>query len=479
MINLKNLNHVGNLKNQDGSHLTSENIYNKLYFQNDDCDDANELGMMFVRSYFNYPHRKICLHFWVLLNVQMPGQCTSAPNQNFTKKEMEFLELRQRLKDYIRDELKKEHAGAASVCDNSQEKKKPFSNNYGSFFGHSQPSIARRFLQESKTMVEVQQLAAKLMNSHHSKKNSHVSIASKANSGLLQGKITAQMLKASRDYSSIFSDHAENLSSTVPTGTILKANQKHPSSGLQRVSFSNSIKPEHVTPRKMNYDQFKKAKLKPNQLQFPKDKAPPEKHSISMPKLQEITEGDLEQNRKFNEASCNAKVMQKQVKTATRHHHTPDKHKASFPRSSIGGKRKSEEEIEFVQTKKAKVMQNHPQSSVKDLRKPGKEKAISAQAKSLSKHQINRPMQELCHDDSYISSLCQSLFRRNHTKHVENYDYDDDDECMVSNFNDIQKEERKSAKIAREEDRIEQLRLEQEEKERLRITVKKQKQHHN
>ncbi|KAK3182734.1 hypothetical protein Dsin_030020 [Dipteronia sinensis] len=308
----------------------------------------------------------------------MPGQCTSDPNLNFTKKEMEFLELRQRLKGYIRDELKKEYA--ASVCDNSQEKKKLPSNNYGSFFGHSQPSIARRFLQESKTMVEVQQLAAKLMNSHHSNKKSHVSTASKADS----------------------------------------------------------------------------------------DKAS-EEQLISMPKLHAITKGGSEQNSKFT--------------TATRHPHTPDKHKASFPSSSIRGKRKSEEEIEFVQTKKAKVMQNHPHSSLKDMRKSSKEKAISAQAKSLSKQQIKCPMQDLCHDDevddSYISSLCPSLFRRNHTKHVENYDYDDDDECMVSNFNDIQKEERKSAKIAREEDRIEQLRLEQEEKERLRIIVKKQKQHHN
>ena len=64
----------------------------------------------------------------------------------------------------------------------------------------------------------------------------------------------------------------------------------------------------------MNYDQSKKVKLKPTQLQFPKDKSS-EKHSISMPKLQAITKGGSEQNRKFIEKLL---AMLKQVKTATR-----------------------------------------------------------------------------------------------------------------------------------------------------------------
>jgi len=42
-----------------------------------------------------------------------------------------------------------------------------FGCSYGSFFGPSQPVIAQRVIQESKSLLENQHLASKVPNPHH------------------------------------------------------------------------------------------------------------------------------------------------------------------------------------------------------------------------------------------------------------------------------------------------------------------------
>ncbi|XP_021890451.1 uncharacterized protein LOC110809051 [Carica papaya] len=83
-----------------------------------------------------------------------------------TQEELEYLELRQRLKDSIRKKMKKESSSARM---NLQEKKRklPY-DNYGSFFGPSQPVIAQRVIQESKSFLENQHLESRILNSNRS-----------------------------------------------------------------------------------------------------------------------------------------------------------------------------------------------------------------------------------------------------------------------------------------------------------------------
>ncbi|XVE86917.1 hypothetical protein DITRI_Ditri18aG0074100 [Diplodiscus trichospermus] len=125
-----------------------------------------------------------------------------------TQEEMEYLELRQRLKDSIK--RKRKQSGAAL---SSQEKGLPY-NNFGSFFGPSQPVIAQRVIQESKSLLENQNLVSKLLSSNPSskKKPASNSTATKLGQCGLVPKATnelrkkAEKLKVARDYSFLSDD---------------------------------------------------------------------------------------------------------------------------------------------------------------------------------------------------------------------------------------------------------------------------------
>ncbi|KAL0395866.1 UNVERIFIED_CONTAM: hypothetical protein Scaly_0035000 [Sesamum calycinum] len=82
-----------------------------------------------------------------------------------TQEELEYLELRQRIKESIRKQMKKDLGTANS---GSRDKINAFrKDNYGSFFGPSQPVIAQRVIQESKSLLENPDLAARISRPNH------------------------------------------------------------------------------------------------------------------------------------------------------------------------------------------------------------------------------------------------------------------------------------------------------------------------
>ncbi|KAL4380047.1 hypothetical protein GQ457_02G015670 [Hibiscus cannabinus] len=123
-----------------------------------------------------------------------------------TQEEVEYLELRQRLKDTIRRK-RKQSALASS------QSKLPY-NNFGSFFGPSQPVIAQRVIQESKSLLENQNLVSKMLSSNHSSKKNPASNSAgpkQAQNGRtlkppneLRRKV--EKLKVARDYSFLSDD---------------------------------------------------------------------------------------------------------------------------------------------------------------------------------------------------------------------------------------------------------------------------------
>ncbi|CAJ1940359.1 unnamed protein product [Sphenostylis stenocarpa] len=135
-----------------------------------------------------------------------------------SKEEIEYLELRQKLKESIRKQMKKESSGSStSRLDGTDRRKNklPY-DNYGSFFGPSQPVIAQRVIQESKSLLENQHVASKVSNPHHIKKNQNKapSGGSKSSSHnpppkVSQMQVKAQKLKNTRDYSFLLSDDTE------------------------------------------------------------------------------------------------------------------------------------------------------------------------------------------------------------------------------------------------------------------------------
>ncbi|QCD81927.1 protein SPT2 [Vigna unguiculata] len=135
-----------------------------------------------------------------------------------SKEEIEYLELRKKLKESIRKQMKKEGSGSSTSRLDATDRRKnklPY-DNYGSFFGPSQPVIAQRVIQESKSLLENQHLASKVPNPHHAKKhqNKAPSGVSKSSSHNLPPKVSevqvkAQKLKNTRDYSFLLSDDTE------------------------------------------------------------------------------------------------------------------------------------------------------------------------------------------------------------------------------------------------------------------------------
>uniref|UniRef100_A0A2P2LEM7 Uncharacterized protein n=1 Tax=Rhizophora mucronata TaxID=61149 RepID=A0A2P2LEM7_RHIMU len=78
--------------------------------------------------------------------------------------ELKYLQLRERIKERIRQKHQKQ---SDSSHNKSQDKKTKLpSNNYGSFFGSSQPVVAQRVIEESKSLLENQHLAFQVSNSH-------------------------------------------------------------------------------------------------------------------------------------------------------------------------------------------------------------------------------------------------------------------------------------------------------------------------
>ncbi|MCL7036134.1 hypothetical protein MKW94_010835 [Papaver nudicaule] len=117
------------------------------------------------------------------------------------KEEMDFLEVRQK--------INKENP---SDTDNSQERKK---HNYGSFFGPSEPAIAQRVIRGSRSL----NLAAMVLTPKHSlqsqKSPALANAASKPGAtkqprkAVSKQKHKAMILKDARDYSFLYSEDAE------------------------------------------------------------------------------------------------------------------------------------------------------------------------------------------------------------------------------------------------------------------------------
>uniref|UniRef100_A0A2P2LET3 Uncharacterized protein MANES_12G120000 n=1 Tax=Rhizophora mucronata TaxID=61149 RepID=A0A2P2LET3_RHIMU len=128
--------------------------------------------------------------------------------------ELKYLQLRERIKERIRQKHQKQ---SDSSHNKSQDKKTKLpSNNYGSFFGSSQPVVAQRVIEESKSLLENQHLAFQVSNSHDARKKTS-STASGPKTGVSQKlpkvknelQLKVQKLKDTRDYSFLLSDDAE------------------------------------------------------------------------------------------------------------------------------------------------------------------------------------------------------------------------------------------------------------------------------
>ncbi|CAL0314142.1 unnamed protein product [Lupinus luteus] len=439
-----------------------------------------------------------------------------------TKEELEYLGLRQKLKESIRKQMKKE--SSSSLSDSSGRKKKLPYDNYGSFFGPSQPVIAQRVIQESKSFLENQHLAPRPSNSTHINKN----VIKAPNGGLKSSSnshpppkvseqkiVKARKLKDTRDYSFLLSDDAPapkkeppprnvsvHISEGRPAQVAGKSKQPMSNGGKLVRSSGDDRKPVsgagHLPPK--SGSNFKSSSVhrvsnasadSRKQLGSIRGNGPP---GARKPLGSNSGNGPADSRKQLGSNSGNGpgrpglpKGLPSKMSVST----MANKSSTHGMKNPVNGVHKS---------LPSKVHSSVPKQSVeqrKDLREQNKPKLVPRQPVAPPRAQINRPpplKQNPKHsesqdhrprnkvvkrradddggDDMDFRSMIRSMFKYNPNKFAD----DDDDDNMEAGFDEILREERRSAKIAKKEDE-EQLRLieMEEERERRRRMSKKRK----
>ncbi|WOL15378.1 hypothetical protein Cni_G24159 [Canna indica] len=406
-----------------------------------------------------------------------------------TKEEQDFLKLREQLKDKIRQKLKKQSSSRGRVPQ-TQKGQMVANGTFGSFFGPSQPSIAPRVIEESRSIRETKHIMTNFSSPSIDKKKDPGSSGSKSVANhhnhqqpriVNQVKNKAQALKDMRDYSFLLSDDADfpspvkeqpkprNVSSSSFDGRVaqpsLKSKMpsdrparptstghqlKKPPSSNQHLQNKVRQGKESMTPRpRPSSDGFRKvsgdvrnAPGRTTSNAALKNKVPNQTSVVNKPPRNMTNESSMKKNILSSKSHSSAK------------NHYPEQKR--FPPAMD----------------RAKTTMKQPMSSSKS--EPSKQ--ISSRGIYMdrpNKKPVKRKVSDDDDADDYRKAI-REMFGYNPNKYAE---MDDDDSDMEVGFDVIQKEERMSSKIAKKEDE-EQLRLieEEEERERRMRMKKKQKQ---
>ncbi|XP_030975570.1 protein SPT2 homolog [Quercus lobata] len=399
-----------------------------------------------------------------------------------TKEEIEYLELRQRLKEQIRKQMNKDTSSSHNSS-NDKKKKLPY-DNYGSFFGPSQPVIAQRVIQESKSLLENPHLASRFSKSHHGvstdKKNSSAATGSKPGSRDQLPKVRSELntkvqkLKHTRDYSFLLSEDTEL---PVPTKEPppRKVSVPHSEAASSQVPLK-SKQPLSNSGRHVHGSREERKTVSMNGHLYPKA-GPNKSTSVSKPNSASV---DSKKQLGSNNGNGPGRPLVPKGLPLKKPAATMEK-KASAPvaRHSMAGVQKP------LPSKVHPSISKQRLEPRKGLQEPNRSKMLPKQPMTSSKPQMNKPQKKIpSHptsqehrpkkkpvkrypDDGDEDENAISLIRQMFGYNPGRYRDEGDDSDMEANFEDIMKEEKRSAKIARKEDE-EQLRLIEEEEERER-----------
>ncbi|KAK6128737.1 hypothetical protein DH2020_037520 [Rehmannia glutinosa] len=412
-----------------------------------------------------------------------------------TQEELEYLELRQKLKESIRKQMKKE-LGTANA--GSRDKTNVFrKDNYGSFFGPSQPVIAQRVIQESKSLLENPDLAARISKPNRTNNTSSVSAPAKSKSrenypprvanGL---KKKVEILKNTRDYSFLLSEDAEvpaSLKSPPPR------NVSGPKTGVQLLLYAlwffgglEDARSAQIPPPRSKQVVNDRGREASNGRDIRK---PMHASSQSRPKVgpeRTAPAGKLsiESRRQLGSNNGSGPGRPMASKGVPSKSPVPNSGKANpaVAKNAMADRllrrvqpsvlKKPPVQREYQETSKPKVMSKQALPSSRDQlkRPPPKPPARHSVADERPKPKPKRQLYDEDSDDDNAINMIRQMFRYNPNKFQD----DDDVSDMEANFDDIMREEKRSAKIARKEDE-EQLRLieEEEKRERMRLAKKR------
>ncbi|ONI27101.1 hypothetical protein PRUPE_1G068500 [Prunus persica] len=415
-----------------------------------------------------------------------------------TKKELDFLQLRQQLKQRIRNNHAKE---VVSVCDGSIDKKNKLPcDNFGSFFGPSQHSIVQRLIEESKSLMpELKVLASRVLKNSQDKGKKSLKIPASATtkSRSTDLKLKCKSIKESRDYSFLFSDNAEVPKASKEEPALGKDSASKPSEernpgsgfGIQRSSGTGrDLKTmgarlifRSSTKKELDFLQLRqqlKQRIRNNHAEevvvsvrdgsiHEKNKMPcdnfgsffgPSHHAIAqrviqeskalMPELKVLASrafrNSQDQGKKSLKIPVDLKLKCKSIKES-RDYSFLFSDDAEIPKSSKG-----EPALGKVSTPKPSEERNPGFGGIR--RGSGRDLKIVRKQNPEEKERPKKPS-------------CVMKEKERHRKRFRVEEDEDDDSVMVSTFDDILREERKSERIGRKEDEKERLLIQQEEKQ--------------
>ncbi|XP_057491627.1 protein spt2-like [Actinidia eriantha] len=414
-----------------------------------------------------------------------------------TQEELEYLELRQRLKDSFRKQMKKE-SGSAVMNNHDKKKKLPY-DNFGSFFGPSQPVIAQRVIQESKSLLENQHLTAKVSKSHHDKNKSVASTTTRSKPQVHDHrpkvvnelKTKAQKLKDTRDYSFLLSDDVEL---PAPTKDPPPRNISLPISDARSAQMLPKGKQSLTNPVRQLPNGHKDRKPVSKGSQMHPKVGSHKLASASKPVLASVEYRKQIGNNNGSGPgrSLGAKGLPSKKPAATTersvpaaaakssllsaHKPPPSKFLSAASKPPPVLKQPLNQKKEFQESSKGKMLPKQPAVACKpQIKKPPAKSSSrpTLQENRPKKKPVRRYSDDEDDDGGRAISMIRQMFRYNPNKYAGR---DDDDSDMEANFDDILKEEKRSAKIAREEDEEELRKIEEEEKrEQWRKEAKKRK----
>ncbi|KAH7668901.1 protein SPT2 protein [Dioscorea alata] len=400
-----------------------------------------------------------------------------------TKEEQDFLKLREQLKERFRRNLKKESAKVLGHSSRSQDRRTSANDKFGSFFGPSQPAIAQRVIEKSQSIRETQHNTAKLQSSSSNKKNStSISSAMKTNQQYQRPKVVneikrkAQTLKDMRDYSFLLSDDADmpvpekdqsaprmttdvrlaqaSLKNKLPISkperqSVIRHHSRNSTAANRPMPAKGTAVKEALANRPMlPSSELRKAgqNISGNGPARPAGKIMPSK----VPPRAAIT--NRPQPKVTNGSTLERKPSTKPQST-TQNHFAAHRKVPQVPDKVLTTKKQPEVSL------KHQPLKRNPSHGIHEER---------LKKKPLKRHPYSDD------DDEEAINMIRQMFRYDPRKFAND---DGDDSDMEVGFDVIQKEERKSAKIARMEDE-EQLRLIEEEEKRERMRKKQKLGHH-
>ncbi|KAK1287470.1 hypothetical protein QJS10_CPB19g00579 [Acorus calamus] len=410
-----------------------------------------------------------------------------------TKEELEYLSLRERLKEKFRQRMKKECSDSVGKLVQSKDKKRMPNDNFGSFFGPSQPVIASRVLQESRSVLETQHLSTKVPGLSTKNKKVPVSTSGELSASahnkpvkpVNQFKTKVEHLKDSRDYSFLLSDDVEPpvrkdpapRKAVLPTSADARSAQVVP---REKSTVNKPARPA-ITGREVRNSGHTDRHIQSKVVQ-------PKAALMSKPKL---SSGDPRKVLGSNVGKGPGRpVPQKALPSKV-----PAKTTDMKKNSSVNQNRPNPASQKMASSTKpqASVQKHYPEQR-REISGVAKPKVVPKQAVSTSKPQMKppkqipprsriddrpkkRPLNRYADDDEDgedAINMIRQMFGYNPNRYAGRDDYDDDSD-MEANFEDIQREERRSAKIAKREDEIELQRIlaEEEEEERRRKAKKR------